>query len=219
MPLPTASEINTVAQLAAPIAALALHGVQRNYRKKSILLHEGDAGDTLFVLLEGSVRVFGQDSSGKEVTYGQIDAPSYFGEMSLDGGPRSASIEALTACTCAVVTRERVKTELANHPELAFELIGKIITRARSATHTVRSMALQTAYGRLREALLASAVEQPDAQGVRWLQSGTTHAKLAQRIGTSREMVSKILRDLEKGGYLACEGRALGLAKRLPLEW
>jgi CRP/FNR family transcriptional regulator, cyclic AMP receptor protein len=206
------------ATLPPSIEKLALAGVQRSYKKKSIIICEGDSGDTLFILLEGSVRVYGQDGQGREVTYGQIEAPSYFGEMSLDGGPRSASIEAATACQCAVVTRERVKAELAANPELAFELITKITARARAATDTVRSMALKDAYGRLREVLEALAGE-PNEQGHRKIKTGTTHASVALRIGTSREMVSKILRDLEKGGYLVSEVRAIWIAKKLPSHW
>jgi CRP/FNR family transcriptional regulator, cyclic AMP receptor protein len=204
--------------LPASIAKLAEAGVQRSYKKKSIIVSEGDSGDTVFILLEGSVRVFGQDANGREVTYGNIDAPSYFGEMSLDGGPRSASIEASTPCQCAVVTRERVKSELLAHPELALELITKIIARARSATDTVRSMALKDAYGRLREVLEQLASE-PDESGHRKIKTGTTHASLALQIGTSREMVSKILRDLQKGGYFAGEGRAMAILKKLPSNW
>ena len=200
------------------IARLAEAGVARSYKKKSILLSEGDSGDTLFILTQGSVRVYGQDPSGKEVTYGHIEAPSYFGEMSLDGGPRSASIEALEPCQCVIVTRERVKAELLIHPDLAHELLTKIISRARAATDTVRSMALKDAYGRLREVLEALASE-PDEQGHRKIKSGTTHASLSQRIGTSREMVSKILRDLEEGGYLIFEQRSMWIAKKLPPQW
>ncbi len=205
-------------ELPPSIARLAQAGIERNYKKKSIILSEGDSGDTLLILLEGSVRVFGQDATGKEVTYGSIDAPSYFGEMSLDGGPRSASIEATTPCRCIVVTRERVRAELANSPELATELLTKIIARARAATDTVRSMALKDAYGRLREVLEQLASE-PDEHGHRTIKPGTTHASLALQIGTSREMVSKILRDLEAGDYLASEGRVLKMKKRLPTNW
>jgi CRP-like cAMP-binding protein len=74
------------AALPPSIEKLAEAGVKRSYKKKSIIISEGDSGDTVFILLEGSVRVFGQEAQGREVTYGQIDAPSYFGEMSLDGG-------------------------------------------------------------------------------------------------------------------------------------
>jgi CRP/FNR family transcriptional regulator, cyclic AMP receptor protein len=220
MPSKASLSTPTPTDLSLPPAILALlpHGTERNYRKRTIILSEGDGGDTLFILLSGSVRVYGEDGSGKEVTYGQIDAPSYFGEMSLDGGPRSASIEALTPCTCALITRERVKARLAQDPELAWELIQKIIYRARSATSTVRSMALKDSYSRLREVLEQLAGE-PNAENHRPLQPGTTHAKLAQRIGTSREMVSKIWRDLEKGGYALSEGRSMWLAKKLPSSW
>jgi CRP/FNR family transcriptional regulator, cyclic AMP receptor protein len=206
------------AALPPSIEKLAEAGVKRSYKKKSIIISEGDSGDTVFILLEGSVRIFGQDAQGREVTYGHIDAPSYFGEMSLDGGPRSASIEATSACQCAVVTRERVKTELATNPELAFELITKITSRARAATDTVRSMALKDAYGRLREVLEELAGE-PDEQGHRKIKAGTTHASLSLRIGTSREMVSKILRDLEEGDYLATNKRELHIKKKLPTKW
>lgn len=208
----------TPPQLPPSIAILAKAGIARSYKKKSIIINEGDSGDTLFVLVEGSVRVFGQDVNGKEVTYGSIEAPSYFGEMSLDGGSRSASIEATSACKCVVVTRERVKAELAASAELAFELISKITARARAATDTVRSMALKDAYGRLRE-LLEQFAREPDEQGHRKIKPGTTHASLALQIGTSREMVSKILRDLETGGYLRVEGRELLLTKKLPANW
>jgi CRP/FNR family transcriptional regulator, cyclic AMP receptor protein len=216
MPSPKPTKPPTT--LPASIAKLAEAGVQRSYKKKSIIVSEGDSGDTVFILLEGSVRVFGQDANGREVTYGNIDAPSYFGEMSLDGGPRSASIEATTACRCAVVTRERVKSELTAHPELALDLITKIIARARSATDTVRSMALKDAYGRLREVLEELAGE-PDEQGWRKIPQSNTHTGLAQRIGSSREMVSKIWRDLEAGQHARSEGRSLYLKAELPKRW
>lgn len=207
--------------LSPSITRLAESGVERSYKKKSILVSEGDNGDTLFILTKGCVRVYGQDPNGKEVTYGHIEAPSYFGEMSLDGGPRSASIEALEPCQCTIITRERVKAELQNHPELALELITKIISRARAATDTVRSMALKDAYGRLREVLeeLAEPIDSKQPTTPRKIKSGTTHASLAQRIGTSREMVSKILRDLEEGSYLNSEGRHLLIVNKLPEKW
>jgi CRP/FNR family transcriptional regulator, cyclic AMP receptor protein len=200
MPSKASLSTPTPTDLSLPpaIHALLPHATERSYKKRTIILSEGDGGDALLILLSGSVRVYGEDGSGKEVTYGQI--------------------EALTPCTCALITRERVKARLAQDPDLAWELIQKIIYRARSATSTVRSMALKDSYSRLREVLEQLAGE-PDTNNHRPLQPGTTHAKLAQRIGTSREMVSKILRDLEKGGYLHSEGRSIVLVKKLPANW
>jgi CRP/FNR family transcriptional regulator, cyclic AMP receptor protein len=205
-------------QLSPTIATLAQAGTQRSYKKGAIIVNEGDMGDTLLVLLIGSVRVYGTDGQGREVTYGTITAPDYFGEMSLDGGPRSASVEATSACTFSVLTQKRVRALLATSPDLAYELICKITTRARTATQTVRSMALLDAYGRLAATLEALA-EPPDASGARPIPARTTHADIAQRIGTSREMVSKILRDLEKGGYISVDKRRVTLVKKLPAKW
>jgi CRP/FNR family transcriptional regulator, cyclic AMP receptor protein len=208
----------TAGLLSPAMQALAEQGTVRSYRKGSIIVSEGDTGDTLFVLLEGKVRVFGTDTEGREVIYGTIPAQNYFGEMSLDGGVRSASIEALEPCQCAVVTAHRVREHLAKSPELAFELITKIIARVRQATATVRNLALLDAYGRLA-ATLDGLAEAPDAQGARAVPARTTHAELAQRIGTSREMVSKLLRDLEKGGYISVDKRRMTLIKKLPAKW
>ena len=80
------------ATLAADIAALADMGKQREYRKNTMLIHEGDDGDTLYVILSGRVKVYAVDASDREVTYGIYGPGSYFGEMSLDGGPRSAVV-------------------------------------------------------------------------------------------------------------------------------
>jgi CRP/FNR family transcriptional regulator, cyclic AMP receptor protein len=212
--------------LSPAIAALAQTGTQRSYKKGSVIVNEGDNGDTLLVLLNGSVRIYGTSTDhhghSREVTYGTIDAPDYFGEMSLDGGARSASVEALTACTCSVITRQRVRQQLATNPDLAYELICKITTRARTATATVRNMALLDAYGRLvqvlQEIVEPAATEGP-FKGQQKIPTRTTHAALAQRIGTSREMVSKLLRDLEKGGYVRTEGRGMWLMKKLPGRW
>jgi CRP/FNR family transcriptional regulator, cyclic AMP receptor protein len=204
--------------LSPAMQALVQEGTQRSYRKGAIIVSEGDAGDTLFILLSGSVRTYGTDADTREVTYGTIAAPNYFGEMSLDGGTRSASVEALEPCVCAVVTAHRVREHLARCPDLAFELITKIISRARSATVTARNLALLDAYGRLA-ATLDSLAEPPDANGHRAIPERTTHADLAQRIGTSREMVSKLLRDLEKGGYVSVDKRSMVLVKKLPAKW
>lgn len=198
--------------------ALAEQGTARSYRKGAIIVSEGDTGDTLYILQTGQVRIFGADAQAREVTYATTSAPDYFGEMSLDGGARSASVEALEACQCIVVTAHRVREHIAHSPELAFELITKIIARARATTITVRNLALLDAYGRLAATLNALA-EPADDSGARPIPARTTHANLAQRIGTSREMVSKILRDLEKGGYISVDKRRMALMKKLPVKW
>ena len=76
--------------LAPAVSRLAARGIVRSYRKNTIILNEGEPGDSLFVLLQGQVKVYATDENGREITYGTILAGDYFGEMSLDGAPRSA---------------------------------------------------------------------------------------------------------------------------------
>ncbi|HET9978396.1 MAG TPA: cyclic nucleotide-binding domain-containing protein, partial [Burkholderiaceae bacterium] len=85
--------------LSPALRALAARGAPRSYRKGTLIIEEGTQGDTLYLLLSGRVRAFSSDARGREVVYGVYGAGDYFGEMSLDGGPRSASVIADTACT------------------------------------------------------------------------------------------------------------------------
>src|SRR6478672_3114097 len=87
--------------VACDLARLAALGVQREYRKNTMLIHEGDA---LFIILSGRVKVYAVDASDREVTYGVLGPGQYFGEMSLDGGPRSASVITLEPTVCSAVT-------------------------------------------------------------------------------------------------------------------
>jgi CRP/FNR family cyclic AMP-dependent transcriptional regulator len=152
------------------------------------------------------------------VVYGVYGAGDYFGEMSLDGGLRSASVMAETACTCAVLTRQTLREHIKAEPEFAFELIARVIGRARMATQSARSMALLDVYGRLVQLLDSMAT--PGSAGTRDIAPAPTHAAIAARLGCSREMVSRLLSDLERGGYLEVGvGRAVRLKRVLPTRW
>src|SRR3990167_5877666 len=107
------------------IEALAAQGVQRRYRRGALLIQEGDTGDTLYIVLQGRLRAFLADDSGKELTLGTYGPLEYVGEMSLDGGPRSANVEAMEASTCSVVSRATLLDYIAVHPEFALELMSR----------------------------------------------------------------------------------------------
>lgn len=213
----SAANEKLIAALNPGLRALAVRGTLRNYKKNSIIINEGEMGDSLFVLLQGSVKVFSTDQSGREITYGDIQAGDYFGEMSLDGGPRSASVMTLEPSVCAVVSRASVREHLAEEPEFALDLVAQVIRRARSATETARSMALLDVYGRVI-AILESheGPGRPDAP-VELTQ--ITHQAIASRVGASREMVSRLLKDLEKGGYVELGVKRITLKKKLPARW
>jgi len=200
------------------IKALASLGVQRRYRRGTLLIQEGDTGDTLYIVLQGRLRAFLSGENGKELTLGSYGPLEYVGEMSLDGGPRSANVEAIEPCNCAVVSRATLLAYIAEHPEFALELMARLIRRARLATESARSVALIDVYGRLVR-LLNQMAGEPDAQGERALLERCTHQALSQHLACSREMVSRLLKDLETGGYLAVRDRRIWLLRPLPARW
>lgn len=201
------------------IEALAAQGVQRRYRRGTLLIQEGDSGDSLFIVLQGRLRAFVADASGRELTLGLYGPLEYVGEMSLDGGPRSASVEALEASTCAVVTREKLLAYIAAQPEFALELMARLIRRARLATESARNVALIDVYGRLAKLLESWAMAPAAGSQERPLRERLTHQQMAQHLACSREMVSRLLKDLQNGGYIAVRERRIWLLKALPARW
>jgi CRP/FNR family cyclic AMP-dependent transcriptional regulator len=193
-------------------------GRTRRYPKGTILIHEGDVGDTLFIVLSGRLRAYSEGTRGHEITYGEFGPGEYVGEMSLDGGERSASVITLDACTCSVVSRQVLMDYIAQNPAFALELLGKVIRRARATTQSARLIALNDVYGRL-VGLLQRLAGPPGEQGERVVASRLTHQELANRLGCSREMISRLMKDLERGGYLGREGRTLVLRRALPERW
>ena len=205
------------AALSDTVRALAERGVVRNYRKGTVLIEEGDIGDTLYVLLSGRVRVYSSNETGREVSHGVYGAGEYLGEMSLDGGPRSASVITLEPTTCAVVKRETVEAYIAEQPAFAFELLVKLIRRARAATHSTKQLALNDVYGRLK-ALLESHAN-AGTPLPRTLDERLTHQDMSSRIGCSREMVSRLMKDLQRGQYIDHDGSLIRLLRPLPPRW
>ena len=210
--------------LSPVLRTLAMRGVVRSYAKKTILINEGDDGDSLFVLLKGVVKVFAMDTSGREIVYGKIRAGDFFGEMSLDGGPRSASVMTLEDSACAVLTRRDVSEHLAIEPQFALDLVVQVIHRARAATEVARNMALLDVYSRLIAVLQEDLDDSYDLGKTGKTQAAfrepfileCTHQDIAGRIGASREAISRILKDLERSGYVILSSKRITLLKKLP---
>jgi CRP/FNR family cyclic AMP-dependent transcriptional regulator len=211
---PNAPSLDTLPDALRPLAA---RGQLRRFRTGQLLIEEGDHDDLLYLIVAGRLRAFSRDDREREITYGTYGAGDYVGEMSLDGGPRSASVVAETPGWCVAVTRQALREHIAEHPDFAFELIARVIRRARLATRTARNLALLDVYRRIVLLLDELSVPQPD--GTRRIDERPTHAEIASRTGCSREMVSRILKDLERGGYLGVEPTAFVLHRALPARW
>jgi CRP/FNR family cyclic AMP-dependent transcriptional regulator len=199
------------------LLALIARGEVRRYRKGTLLIQEGDQGDTIYIILSGRLRAYSEGDNDREITYGVYGAGEYIGELSLDGGPRSASVITVEASSCAVVSRRTLERFIAERPEFAFELLAKVIRRVRAVTLNARQLALNDVYGRLRLLLGALALPQPD--GTLRVADRLTHQEMANRLGCSREMVSRLMKDLERGGYVAVQDNRLVLTKALPQRW
>lgn len=206
-------------RLSVDMQTLADFGVQRSFRKGAIIVNEGETGDALYILIQGRVRVFNADTSGKEITLGTILAGDFFGEMSLDGGVRSATVEALEPCLCAVVTNAHVLAFIRDNSEFAIMLLQKTIVRARAATQAARDMALLDVYERLAQTLNHLAKVTADDNSPKTINPLITHGELAAHVGASREMVSKLMKDLDRGGYINVDNRQITLLKKLPSRW
>jgi CRP/FNR family transcriptional regulator, cyclic AMP receptor protein len=217
MPSPSAADEKMVAALSPSLRALALRGTFRSYRKNTVIVNEGEAGETLFVLLRGRVKVYSTDTENKEITYDIVDEGEFFEEMWLDGGPRPASVMTLEPCLCSVVGRDALRDHLAAEPEFALQLVSQVIRRARAAMQTARSMALLDVYGRVVGALESDQGPATPENPVTLTQ--VTHQQIASRVGASREMVSRLLKDLEKGGYIELGVKRITLRKKLPARW
>ena len=199
------------------IEELASLGQKRRWRRGSILIQEGDMGDTLFIILSGRLRVYSSDPSGKEVTLGLYGEGEYVGEMSLDGGARAATVATVETTECAVISRDTLVSFISQRPEFAMTLITRLIRRARLATESARTMALLDVYGRLTRLLTQLAM--PQADGTWLVAERMTHLELSRHLACSREMVSRLLKDLQHGGFISVQGHSLVLLKALPQRW
>ena len=146
----------------------------------------------------------------------RIGPGEYFGEVTLDGGPRSASVMALEDCRCAIVHRVELSRLFAEIPGFAEHMVKKLAHRVRVLTGNVRDLALMDVYGRVARLLLELA---EDKDGRTIIAERITQKDIAHRVGASREMISRIFSDLSAGGYLRREGAQLVIERRLPPHW
>lgn len=199
------------------LCALAQRAAITSFRKGQLLIEEGQRGDTLYIILTGSVRAFSRGDTGREITYGEYGPGEYVGEMSLDGGPRAASVEALQPTRCAMVTRYTLTRHIAEHPDFAFELLTKVIRRARAATLSAKQLALNDVYGRLKALLESASVLRPD--GSRIVPDRLPQQAIAGRVGCNRTMITRLMKDLEQGAYVRNENSRIVLLRPLPARW
>jgi CRP/FNR family transcriptional regulator, cyclic AMP receptor protein len=200
----------------ALLDAIAPHGLVRTFPAQAILINEGDTTDSLYIVLSGRVKVYTSSDDGRDFVLTEYGPGEYFGELTIDGEKRSASIKAVETCTCRIVQGSELRRFLADHPDFAMHLTRKLIRMVRRLTEQVRSIALQDVYGRMVRVL--NELSEPD--GEEWvLRQKLTQQDVADRVGSSREMVNRVMKELTAGGYVTQREGRIVIRRKLPPAW
>jgi CRP-like cAMP-binding protein len=174
--------------------------VKRRYRRGEIIVEQGRKSDALFILLSGRARVITSDARGREVILAVLEAGDYLGEMSLiDNEPHSATVRAEVQTDVLVLGRAEFSTCLPDNSSLSYAILRGLVARLRNADRQIESLALLDVYGRVARALLDMA---EDEEGQRVIRSKVSRQDLAKVVGASREMVSRVMKDLEERGLI-----------------
>jgi CRP/FNR family cyclic AMP-dependent transcriptional regulator len=200
----------------ADLHALADRAATRSYPKQAIIVNEGDESDSLYLILGGRVKIYLADEHGKELILAIKGPGQYFGEMVLDEQPRSASVMTLEPAQFACLSRADFRAFLLAHAEVALQLIQNLIRVARGLNRSVRNLAMLDVYGRVARILLELALER---DGKLVIPERLTQKDIAARVGASREMINRILRDLTTGGYVSVEDGRITINKAPPARW
>jgi CRP/FNR family transcriptional regulator, cyclic AMP receptor protein len=170
---------------------------RKSVTRSTMVMAAGDATDSLYIVLSGRLKVMMSDAEGKEVILAILGPGEFFGEMGLiDDEPRSASVVALEACELLGITKRDFKKALADNFEMTMAVMRGLVRRLREADRKIGSLALLDVYGRVARLLLDEKI----------VTKRLPKQDIAKMIGASREMVSRVMKDLQLGGYIEVRG-------------
>ena len=185
---------------------------QRSYPRGSFILRAGEETDALYIILAGRVKILIPDEQGREVILAVMGPSEFFGEMGLlDDKSRSASVETLETCQMLRFSKSGFVACLKDNFDLAMIIIRNLVRRLREADRKIESLALIDVYGRVARLLLDQAEE---IDGTWIVRSAPPKQEIARMIGASREMVSRVIKDLQQRGYIRTEKRKVFLIDR-----
>ncbi|CAN7292208.1 Crp/Fnr family transcriptional regulator [Acidovorax sp. Leaf78] len=175
--------------------------IKRRFKRGEPLVEQGQKSDALFILLTGRARVMTSDSRGREVILATLSPGDYLGEMSIiDNEPHSATVRAEVQTDVLMLGRTEFARCLTENASMSLVVMRGLVKRLRHADRKIESLALLDVYGRVAHALLDFAV--PDAQGQLIIKDKISRQDLAKMVGASREMVSRVMKDLEERGFI-----------------
>lgn len=184
---------------------------RRQYPSKTTIIHHGDKPDTLYYIIDGSVSVVIEDDEGREIILAYLNKGDFFGEMGLfdEESNRSAWVVARNSCELAEINYDQFKRLAKQEPEILFALTSQIASRLRRTSAKVRDLAFLDVTGRVAATLLdlakqPDAITHPDGMQIR-----ITRQEIARIVGCSREMVGRVLKDLEERGLIHARGKTM----------
>ena len=174
---------------------------KRRFKRGEALVEQGQKSNALYILLTGRARVMSSDSRGREVILATLSQGDYLGEMSIiDNEPHSATVRAEVQTDVLMLGRAEFARCLTENASMSLVVMRGLVKRLRHADRKIESLALLDVYGRVAHALLDFAV--PDAQGQLIIKEKISRQDLAKMVGASREMVSRVMKDLEERGFI-----------------
>jgi CRP/FNR family cyclic AMP-dependent transcriptional regulator len=201
----------------AALAEIEQHGVVKSFKKHAIVINQDDETYSLYVILSGSVKVYISGEDGREAVLNHQSAGDYFGDLALiDKQPRVASVMTTEPSRFMVISREDFMKCLSKNPEIAINLIKPMTSRMRMLAKNVSNLALLDVYGRVARVLLEQAEEQDNGE---LITAKITQQEIADMVGASRAMVSRILKDLKVGGYISVDKKRISIHQKLPSHW
>jgi len=197
------------------LEALVACGSVRRFPRNTIVVLEGEPAETLYIVMEGQLRVYVSDEDGHEAELSRIGPNEYFGELMLGSRVRTASVRTESPARLCMVQRVDFERLIQTRPDLAFHLIRTLILRIVTLTGSVQSLALMDVYGRVARLFVELARDQDGRRIVPRM----SQQKIAERIGASRSMVNRILKDLAEGGFISVGRDFIELHRELPRRW
>jgi CRP/FNR family transcriptional regulator, cyclic AMP receptor protein len=198
------------------LGELAKLGETRTWEPGATVVAEGDVADCLYIVHAGELRATVVGEGGRTVELNTLGVGEVFGELMLSGELRAATVQVTVRARLTRVTRAQVERALAERPELALQLIQRLVQRVRTLTQTVSRLASVDVYGRLVGLFDTLAVRDGDRRRV---PGPMSQARIAERLGASKAMVNRLMQDLASGGYIAVSRDGIELLKKLPLRW
>lgn len=192
--------------------AIARVTFAKRFSRDHLIFLADEEGDTLFIIIRGKVKATQFSESGKEIIFSMLGEGDFFGDMSLlDGRPRSASVVTVEDSELLLLRRSDFHRLIETHPKIALTLLKELTTRLRRADERIQSLALLDVAGRVAGILLQIADEsgrEAPGGGI-FIRSRPTHQELANMVGTTRETVTRILKQMEGRGYIAMTGKSI----------